>query len=311
MGNGAFVPAYPQLSTSIPGHVDRFRAGGGLVEVVVGRSYFHLHLVSDSTGETLIAASRAVSAQYLGVSSIEHVYPLVRSRAQLDRVIIEIETAPGIVLCTLVDKELSKVLETACREFGSPCLSVLEPIFTLFQSYLGTASTPRPGAQHVLNAEYFKRIDALNFTMLHDDGQQADNFEQADVLLVGVSRTSKTPTSIYLANRGIKTANIPLVPQVPLPRALKELRNPLIVGLVASPERIVQMRQNRLLALKADRETSYVDRTSVAEEVANSRRLFAENGWPSIDVTRRSIEETAAAILDLYKVHQMKFIAQV
>jgi regulator of PEP synthase PpsR (kinase-PPPase family) len=311
VGNGAFVPAYPQLSTSIPGHVDRFRAGGGLVEVVVGRSYFHLHLVSDSTGETLIAASRAVSAQYLGVSSIEHVYPLVRSRAQLDRVIIEIETAPGIVLCTLVDKELSKVLETACREFGSPCLSVLEPIFTLFQSYLGTASTPRPGAQHVLNAEYFKRIDALNFTMLHDDGQQADNFEQADVLLVGVSRTSKTPTSIYLANRGIKTANIPLVPQVPLPRALKELRNPLIVGLVASPERIVQMRQNRLLALKADRETSYVDRTSVAEEVANSRRLFAENGWPSIDVTRRSIEETAAAILDLYKVHQMKFIAQV
>jgi hypothetical protein len=277
----------------------------------VGRSYFHLHLVSDSTGETLIAASRAVSAQYLGVSSIEHVYPLVRTRTQLDRVVSEIETAPGIVLCTLVDKELSRVLETACREFGSPCLSVLEPILTLFQSYLGTASTPRPGAQHVLNAEYFKRIDALNFTMLHDDGQQAENFEQADVLLVGVSRTSKTPTSIYLANRGIKTANIPLVPNVALPRVLQELRNPLIVGLVASPERIVQMRQNRLLALNADRETPYVDRTSVAEEVANSRRLFAENGWPSIDVTRRSIEETAAAILDLYKAHQMKFIAQV
>jgi len=277
----------------------------------VGRSYFHLHLVSESTGETLIAASRAVSAQYLGVSSIEHVYPLVRTRTQLDRVVSEIEAAPGIVLCTLVDKELSRVLETACREFGSPCLSVLEPILTLFQSYLGTASTPRPGAQHVLNAEYFKRIDALNFTMLHDDGQQAENFEQADVLLVGVSRTSKTPTSIYLANRGIKTANIPLVPNVALPRILQELRNPLIVGLVASPERIVQMRQNRLLALNADRETPYVDRTSVAEEVANSRRLFAENGWPSIDVTRRSIEETAAAILDLYKAHQMKFIAQV
>jgi regulator of PEP synthase PpsR (kinase-PPPase family) len=276
----------------------------------LGRNYFHLHLVSDATGETLIAASRAVAAQYQGVASIEHVYSLVRSRAQLERAIAEIEAAPGIVLCTLVDKDLSNMLEAACREFGSPCLSVLEPIFTLFQSYLGTESTPRPGAQHVLNADYFKRIDAMNFTMLHDDGQLSDRLEEADVLLLGVSRTSKTPTSIYLANRGIKTANIPLVPSVPLPEAVTRLRSPLIVGLVASPERIVQMRQNRLLALNADRETPYVDRFSVAEEVAHSRRLFAEHGWPTIDVTRRSIEETAAAILDLYRVHHMKFIAQ-
>ena len=276
----------------------------------MARNYFHLHLVSDATGETLIAVSRAVAAQYQGVSSIEHVYSLVRSRAQLDRVIAEIEAAPGIVLCTLVDKELSSALEAACRESGSPCLSVLEPIFTLFQSYLGTASTPRPGAQHVLNSEYFKRIDALNFMMLHDDGQLPENLEEADVVLVGVSRTSKTPTSIYLANRGIKAANIPLVPNVPLPYAVTQLRNPLIVGLVASPERIVQMRQNRLLALNADQETPYVDKMSVAEEVALSRRLFVEHGWPTIDVTRRSIEETAAAILDFYKVHQLKFIAQ-
>ncbi|MBV8568150.1 MAG: kinase/pyrophosphorylase [Methylobacteriaceae bacterium] len=276
----------------------------------MARSYFHLHLVSDATGETLIAVSRAVAAQYQGVSSIEHVYSLVRSRAQLDRVIAEIEAAPGIVLCTLVDKELSGALEAACRESGSPCLSVLEPIFTLFQSYLGTASTPRPGAQHVLNSEYFKRIDALNFMMLHDDGQLPENLEDADVVLVGVSRTSKTPTSIYLANRGIKAANIPLVPNVPLPYVVTQLRNPLVVGLVASPERIVQMRQNRLLALNADQETPYVNKMSVAEEVALSRRLFAEHGWPTIDVTRRSIEETAAAILDFYKVHQLKFIAQ-
>lgn len=299
MGNGAFVPAYPQLSTSIPGHVDRFRAGGGLVEVVVGRSYFHLHLVSDSTGETLIAASRAVSAQYLGVSSIEHVYPLVRSRAQLDRVIIEIETAPGIVLCTLVDKELSKVLETACREFGSPCLSVLEPIFTLFQSYLGTASTPRPGAQHVLNAEYFKRIDALNFTMLHDDGQQADNFEQADVLLVGVSRTSKTPTCIYLAHRGVRAANVPLVPDTDPPQRLLEAKKPLVVGLVVSPDRLIQIRRNRLLSLNEGRDTSYVDQDAVREETIRARRLFEKHGWPVIDVTRRSVEETAAAVINL------------
>ena len=274
------------------------------------RNYFHLHLVSDATGETLIAVSRAVAAQYQGVASIEHVYPLVRTRAQLDRAITEIEAAPGIVLFTLVDTELSSVLETACRENGSPCLSVLQPIFGVFESYLGTASISRPGAQHMLNAEYFKRIDALNFTMLHDDGQQPENLEQADVVLLGVSRTSKTPTSIYLANRGIKTANVPLVPGVPLPAAAERLKNPLVVGLLASPERIVQIRQNRLLALNADQETAYVDRMSVAEEVAHSRRLFAEHGWPVIDVTRRSIEETAAAIIDLHKAHKMKFIAQ-
>jgi regulator of PEP synthase PpsR (kinase-PPPase family) len=177
----------------------------------VGRNYFHLHLVSDATGETLIAVSRAVTAQFQGVSSIEHVYPLIRTRAQLDRAIAEIESAPGIVLFTLVDPELTSVLIQSCRDCGSPCLSVLEPIFGMFQSYLGTAQTSRPGAQHMLNSEYFRRIDALNYTMMHDDGQQVENLEEADVLLLGVSRTSKTPTSIYLANRGIKTANIPLV----------------------------------------------------------------------------------------------------
>jgi regulator of PEP synthase PpsR (kinase-PPPase family) len=275
-----------------------------------GRSYFHLHLVSDSTGETLIAVSRAVAAQYLGVSSIEHVYPLVRSRGQLDKVIDEIEAAPGMVLYTLVEPELTQRLEEACKEAGAPCLSVLQPIFNLFQSYIGTASTPRPGAQHMLNADYFRRIDALNYTMLHDDGQGVENYEEADVLLIGVSRSSKTPTSIYLANRGIKTANIPLVPHVQLPERIMAIRNPLIVGLLASPERIVQIRQNRLEALNADADSPYVDRQAVAEEVAQSRRLFARQGWPIIDVTRRSIEETAAAIIDLLKAHRLKFIAQ-
>ena len=276
----------------------------------MGRSYFHLHLVSDATGETLIAVSRAVAAQYQGVASIEHVYPLVRSSAQLEKAIAEIESAPGIVLFTLVETDLIQRLEDSCRAVGSPCLSVLNPIMNLFQSYLGTSSTPRPGAQHVLNADYFKRIDALNFTMMHDDGQLPENLEQADVLLLGVSRTSKTPTSIYLANRGIKTANIPLVPNVPLPSNVKTLRGPLVVGLVASPERIVQIRQNRLLTLNANHDTPYVDKMSVSEEVAHSRRLFAEHGWSTIDVSRRSIEETAAAIIDLYKAHKMQFIAQ-
>jgi len=276
----------------------------------VSRNYFHLHLVSDSTGETLIAVSRAAAAQYQGVTSIEHVYPLIRNGDQLERVIAEIQASPGIVLYTLVDPVLADRLEAACIETGSPALSVLSPILGLFQSYLGPASTPRPGAQHMLNSDYFKRIDALNYTMMHDDGQLPDNLETADVVLMGVSRTSKTPTSIYLANRGIKTANIPLVPGVPLPAAVENLRRPLIVGLFASPDRIVQIRQNRLIALNANHDSPYVDRQSVTDEITRSRRLFAEKGWPVIDVSRRSIEETAAGILDLYRVHVMKFIAQ-
>jgi [pyruvate, water dikinase]-phosphate phosphotransferase / [pyruvate, water dikinase] kinase len=275
----------------------------------VGRSYFHLHLVSDSTGETLITVARAVVAQYEGVAAIEHVYPLVRSNTQLERVIHEIETAPGIVLYTLVEPDLAGRLEEACRNSGSPHLSVLAPVHSLMQSYLGAASTARPGAQHMLNAEYFKRIDAMNFTLLHDDGQLPDDLEEADVLLVGVSRTSKTPTSIYLANRGVKTANVPLIPGVPLPPRLESVKKPLVVGLVASPERIVQIRQNRLLSLKADGDTDYTDRDRVAEEIAFSRRLCSRHNWPTIDVTRRSIEETAAAILDLYRDHRLKFIA--
>ncbi|MGO4524508.1 pyruvate, water dikinase regulatory protein [Microvirga sp. 2MCAF35] len=276
----------------------------------MGRSYFHLHLVSDSTGETLITVARAVVAQYEGVAAIEHVYPLVRSNTQLERVISEIETAPGIVLYTLVEQDLAQRLEEVCRNTGSPHLSVLEPVHALLSSYLGTHSTARPGAQHMLNAEYFKRIDAMNFTLLHDDGHLPHDLDDADVILVGVSRTSKTPTAVYLANRGLKTANIPLVPGVPPPTVLETAKKALIVGLVATPERIVQIRQNRLLSLNADDDTSYVDRDAVAEELAASRRLFARNGWPVIDVTRRSIEETAAAIIDHYRDHRLRFIAE-
>jgi regulator of PEP synthase PpsR (kinase-PPPase family) len=276
----------------------------------VGRSYFHLHLVSDSTGETLITVARAVVAQYEGVAAIEHVYPLVRSNTQLERVISEIENAPGIVLYTLVEHDLASRLEEVCRNTGSPHLSVLEPVHSLLSSYLGTHSTARPGAQHMLNAEYFKRIDAMNFTLLHDDGHLPQDLDEADVILVGVSRTSKTPTAVYLANRGLKTTNIPLIPGMPPPQVLESVRKALIVGLVATPERIVQIRQNRLLSLNADDDTSYVDREAVAEEIAASRRLFARNGWPVIDVTRRSIEETAAAIIDLYRDHRLRFIAE-
>lgn len=275
----------------------------------MSRSYFHLHLVSDSTGETLINVGRAAAAQYEGVSAIEHVYPLVRSGPQLERVISEIQAAPGLVLYTLVGGDLGERLESACRESSSPCLSVLQPVHNLLQSYLGTQKAARPGAQHTLNAEYFKRIDAMNFTLAHDDGNLPEDLEEADVILIGVSRTSKTPTGIYLANRGLKTTNLPLVPGMPLPPALERVRKALVVGLIASPERIVQIRQNRLLSLNADDSSMYVDKSAVADEITASRRLFSKNRWPTIDVTRRSIEETAASILDLYRDHRLKFIA--
>jgi [pyruvate, water dikinase]-phosphate phosphotransferase / [pyruvate, water dikinase] kinase len=255
----------------------------------MGRNYFHLHLVSDATGETLIAVSRAATTQYQGVASIEHVYPLVRTHEQLDRVISEIEAAPGLVLFTLVDLELSERLEKVCKEQGCPCLSVLTPVHAMIQSYLGAVSTPRPGAQHMLNAEYFRRIDALNFTMLHDDGQMAEDLEEADVVLVGISRTSKTPTSIYLANRGIKTANIPLVPGIEPP---------------------VQLRQNRLLSLNVSENTDYIDKDSVSDEMAQARRLFSRHDWPVIDVTRRSIEEASATIIEWYNARKATLVAQ-
>jgi [pyruvate, water dikinase]-phosphate phosphotransferase / [pyruvate, water dikinase] kinase len=263
-------------------------------------NFFHLHLVSDATGETLITIARAAAAQYSMVAPIEHIFPLVRTEKQLERVITEIEAAPGIVLYTMLDRTLADRLEAKCREFSLPCMSILDPVLAMFQSYLGAESTKRVGAQHTLNADYFKRIDALNYTMLHDDGQHTDDLEHADVVLTGVSRTSKTPTSIYLANRGVKTANVPLVPNTPIPPQLEELKVPLVVGLYASPERIVQIRQNRLLGLNAHRDDDlYVDRQAVAEEIAFSRRLCAKHNWPIIDVTRRSIEETAAAVMAL------------
>ena len=265
-------------------------------------SFFHVHLISDATGETLLNVARAAAAQYTESRAIEHMHALVRTSKQLDRVVEELEEQPGIVLYTLVDRTLSERLEAACKRIGIPCVSVLEPIWQILQSYLGAPGARRVGAQHVLDAEYFRRIDALNFTMIHDDGQLAGAIEEADVVLVGVSRTSKTPTSIYLANRGIKTANIPIVPGIALPPELEGARHPLIVGLIASPDRIIQLRQNRILSLNAAAPNlAYVDKAAVADEIAATRRLCARHDWPVIDVTRRSIEETAAAIMTLHQ----------
>ena len=264
------------------------------------KNYFHLHLISDSTGETLMAAGRAASAQFQDAQVLEHVYPLIRNRKQLAAVLDAIDGAPGIVLYTVVDQELSTAIDQRCKEMGVPSVSVLEPIMNVFQSYLGAPSRRRVGAQHAMNAEYFRRIDALNYTMDHDDGQVITDYEEADVLLIGISRTSKTPTSIYLANRGIKTANFPIVAGAPLPPVLEKARHPLIVGLVASTDRIAQVRQNRVLGTTHGYGGEiYTDRATIAEELKYARSLCLKHGWPIIDVTRKSIEETATAILAL------------
>lgn len=270
----------------------------GYFSVAKSISYFHLHMISDATGETLLAAGRAVSAQYPSHRAIEHVYPLIRSESQLRGVIDQIDAEPGIVLYTVVDETIAAEIDKACQKIGVPCASVLEPVISTFQSYLGRVKMRRASAQHVLNADYFRRIDALNFTMEHDDGLMPETIDEADIILVGISRTSKTPTSIYLANRGIKTANIPLVPGIELPPPLLQTRNPLIVGLIASVDRVATVRSARDLDGGMNTQ-SYIDRSEIAEELNYARRICSKYNWPLIDVTRRSIEETAAAILAL------------
>lgn len=262
-------------------------------------TYFHVHLVSDSTGETLNAMAKAVCARFEAVLPIEHIYALVRSCRQLDRVLKEIEGAPGVVLHTIVDRELRAALEQGCRDLQMPCIAALDPLVSSLSRYLGAALTTRVGVQHALDADYFQRIDALDYAMAHDDGQQTPNLETADVVLVGVSRTSKTPTCIYLAQRGIRAANVPLVPGAEPPARLFNLTRPIIVGLTLSPDRLISIRRNRLLNLNEKRESSYVENDAVRDEVIRARRLFEKHGWPVIDVTRRSIEETAAAVVNL------------
>jgi regulator of PEP synthase PpsR (kinase-PPPase family) len=264
------------------------------------QSFFHLHLISDATGETLLAAGRAAAAQYKDARAIEHIYPLIRTDRQLAKVFDDVEAEPGIVLYTVVDQDLAATIDRRCAELGLPCVSVLEPVLAVFQSYLGTPAGRRVGAQYVLDAGYFRRIDALNFTMEHDDGQATGDLDEADVVLIGISRTSKTPTSIYLANRGIKTANIPIVLGVPVPDSLMRARKPLVVGLIATAERISQVRQNRILGTAGGFDSqTYVDRSTISEELAYARQLCTRHNWPMIDVSRRSIEETAAAVVAL------------
>ena len=260
---------------------------------------FHLHLLSDSTGETLEMIAKAALAQFDDGNIVRHFWPMVRSQQHLDRILGEIAANPGLVLFTLVNPDTRRRLEDRCRALGLPVIPALDTVTDALENLLGQEAKARPGRQHLMDDAYFDRVEAIQFTIAHDDGVGWENWEEADIVLAGVSRTSKTPTSIYLANRGYKTANIPIVIESPPPPALFDLRQPLVVDLTTAPERLIQVRRNRLLSLNQAPETAYVDAERVAREVQFARRMFADNGWPVIDVTRRSIEETAAAIMQM------------
>ena len=267
----------------------------------------NLHLVSDATGETNHQVARACLVQFGDIRTNEHVWTLVRTPAHIEKILASATENPGPVLFTLVDPELRRILQDGCQRINVPCVSILDAVVDTLSAYLGTAiARPRPGGQHELDAAYFDRIEAMNFTIAHDDGQMAQTLHEADIVLLGVSRTSKTPTSLYLANRGYKTANIPIVPSADLPAELFQLTDPFVIGLTNDPNRLIQIRQNRILMLNQRDNTDYVDLEQVRQEVQNARRLFAKQGWPVIDVTRRSIEETAAAVLQRYQSYLEK-----
>lgn len=269
---------------------------------------FHLHLVSDASGTTLLGLARACLAQFEDIEPVQKFWPLVRTQRQLDRVIAKIEQNPGPVIFTMVDKKMRRRLQDRCDELHIPCVAVLDPIIRSLSSYLGVNAMGVPGLQHTMDDAYFKRVAAIDFAMRHDDGKDLTDLNEAEVILVGVSRTSKTPTSVFLARRGIKAANIPLVPGVDVPPEKFELNTPFYVGLTASPERLMQIRRTRLKAVNDKdkarfEENTYLDHDKIEEEVRKARRLFSKYGWPVIDVTKRSIEETSAEILALYQHH--------
>ncbi|MBA2590076.1 MAG: kinase/pyrophosphorylase [Alphaproteobacteria bacterium] len=260
---------------------------------------FHVHLVSDSTGETLHAMATAALAQFENVDVMVHPYALVRAEAQLTRALDHIAILPGIVFFTLANVGLRDKLRARCADIQVRCIDVLEGPVTALRQFLGAAETHKVGRQHEVDARYLDRIEALNFTIAHDDGQSLDSIDDAEVILTGCSRTSKTPTCVYLAIRGIRAANVPLVPRMPAPPQLLSARRPLIVGLWVSPDRLVQVRRNRLTSMGENRDSDYVELDAVRAEIAASRQLFENQDWPMIDVSRRSIEETAASVMNL------------
>ena len=262
----------------------------------------YIHLVSDATGATLQGMAQAGLAQFERINPTERLWPLVRTKRQMERVLKDIEDHPGIILYTLVDPDMCGMLEDFCKDLNLPCINVMEPLISGLSAHLGQPSRNVAGLQHKMDDTYFKRIDAIDFAMGFDDGQNLTGIETADVILVGVSRTSKTPTCIYLAQQGVRAANIPLVPSVPFPQYVLTLKTPLFVGLTESADRLIELRSSRM---KIDQKQTnlfdnrYVHPEHVEEEVQSARKFFREQGWSIIDVTKKSVEETAAEILVL------------
>ncbi|MBL81984.1 MAG: phosphoenolpyruvate synthase regulatory protein [Rhodospirillaceae bacterium] len=267
----------------------------------MNHSLLHIHLVSDSTGETVHQVARAALAQFPDVQISEHIWTLVRSPAHVETIASALNRNPGILLYSVVDPEIRKSIEKLCIENNTPGLSVLDPLMDLLSSVLGYRQNIRPGGQHKLDKAYFDRMAAVEFAVNHDDGLNMDRLKDAQILLVGVSRTSKTPTSMYLANRGYRVANYALVPNVSFPMHLVEnIPDLFVVGLTTDAKRLSLVRRNRLQHMSDSQNDSYADLDLINEELKSARRLFSNNKWPVLDVSRRSIEETAAAILHLY-----------
>jgi regulator of PEP synthase PpsR (kinase-PPPase family) len=261
----------------------------------------NIHLISDSTGETLSSVARAVLSQFEGVNSNDFIWPLIRTKAQLEKVIESISTNPGIVMYTIMQDELMEELKLSCFKLKIPCIPVLSHIIAEFSNYLGMNISHTIGRQHLLDAEYFSRVEAITYTLNHDDGQSTWDLYDADIIIVGVSRTSKSPTSVYLSCRGYKTANVPFVSIETIPVTIYDLKKPLIVGLTINPEKLVQIRQSRLTSLGQEVGSDYINIESIKSEISESRKLFAKLNSPIIDVTKRSVEETAAKIIQLFQ----------
>jgi hypothetical protein len=288
--------ADPKFSRIYPGGF-----GGDSVWAAMPNKRLHLHLVSDSTGDTVRSVARATLAQFEKAEVTEHFWSLVRTEGQVEKVIEGVAANPGVVFVTMLDAGLRNHLLNACRSMQVPAVSLLDGAISALSSVLGARAASKPGRQHAMDEAYFDRVAAMNYAMAHDDGQSLWSLVEADVILCGVSRTSKTPTCVYLANRGLKAANVPFVPGQPPPQELLDAKRPLIVGLTADPTRLVQVRRHRMVHLNgADAETDYVNAERVGQEVVEARRYFLSKNWPVIDVTRRSIEETAASIIQLY-----------
>jgi regulator of PEP synthase PpsR (kinase-PPPase family) len=264
---------------------------------------YNVYLVSDSTGETLDRIFLSLKSQFSNFEYEKKEFAFIRTEQQIDKLIKECNKINNsIILYTIVETKLAKYLANQSENFSVPCFGVLGNLILSFSKLLNQKAIHKPSAQHVLDEDYYKRIEAIQFTMSHDDGKKVDDLDSADVVLLGVSRTSKTPTSIYLANRGYKTVNIPLVLNQKIPADLYSNNSSCIVGLIADPERLSDIRRNRVAIMQDQNLKEYTDLDSIKKEVEDSRKLFKKNSWPIIDVTRRSVEETAASILKIIEI---------